>query len=115
MSEPTPGPAGASQGAAGLEKQVIEVLRTVHDPEIPINIYELGLIYSIEVDAGRKVRIAMTLTTPHCPVAGSMPGEIEHKVRALPGVAEVKVDLVWEPRWDKSMMSEAARLELGFM
>lgn len=99
-----------------LKDQAIGILMETYDPEIPVNIYELGLIYGVEADedAG-KIDITMTLTTPMCPVADSMPGEIQEKVAALDGVNDVTVDLVWEPPWDMSMLSDAAKLELGMM
>ncbi len=93
---------------------VVDALRGVFDPEIPVNIHELGLIYRCDVSADGNVEIDMTLTAPACPVAGEMPGTVENAVRAVPGVNDVKVELVWDPPWDQSMMSEAARLELGF-
>jgi FeS assembly SUF system protein len=93
---------------------VIEMLRTCYDPEIPVDIYELGLIYQVDVDEAGKVSIRMTLTSPMCPVAGSLPGEVEAKVRSVPGVTDAAIDLVWEPPWDPSLMSEAAKLQLGF-
>jgi FeS assembly SUF system protein len=96
-----------------LEQRVIAALRTCYDPEIPVNIYELGLIYKLDVDASRKVNIRMTLTSPACPVAGSLPGEVQAKVQAVPGVTSANVELVWDPPWDKDRMSEAAMLELG--
>lgn len=96
-----------------LEGQVIEAVRTCYDPEIPVNIYELGLIYDVRVALDGGVLIAMTLTSPHCPAAQSLPREIEMKVQAIPGVSAVKINVVWEPPWNPSMMSEAARLELG--
>ena len=92
---------------------VIEVLRTIRDPELPINIYEMGLIYAIEVDADDVVTIRMTLTTPSCPAAETLPPEVESKVRAIPGIKDVKLELVWEPPWTSDRMSEAARLEAG--
>ena len=98
-----------------VEAQVLEALRTCFDPEIPVNIYELGLIYNVNVEEGGAVTIAMTLTSPHCPAAQSMPAEIEEKVKAISGVSDVKIDLVWDPPWDPSKMSEAARLQLGMM
>lgn len=101
-------------GPGELEMAVIDALRGVYDPEIPVNIHELGLIYRCDVAADGNVEIDMTLTAPACPVAGEMPGMVETAVRAVPGVKEVKVELVWDPPWDQSMMSEAARLELGF-
>ena len=97
-----------------LTEQVIDVLRTVYDPEIPVNIYDLGLVYDIDVDpAAGRVHIKMTLTAPGCPVAQTFPGTVECAVRELPAVTEVCVELVWDPPWDRSRMSEAARLTLG--
>ena len=98
-----------------LEAQVLDALRTCYDPEIPVNIYELGLVYEVNVDDEGVVAIRMTLTSPHCPAVQSLPAEIEGKVKAVPGVNDVKLDLVWEPPWDPSKMSEAARLQLGMM
>jgi FeS assembly SUF system protein len=97
------------------QEQVIEVLQTCFDPEIPINIYELGLIYEVKVEPSNEVYIKMTLTSPHCPAAGSLPPEVEAKVRSIPGVMNTQIDVVWDPIWNPSMMSEAARLELGMM
>lgn len=97
-----------------IEAQVIETLQTCFDPEIPVNIYELGLIYGIHVSDTGFVTVKMTLTTPHCPAAQSLPSEVDAKIRKVQGVTGVKVDVVWEPSWNPSMMSEAARLELGF-
>ena len=96
-----------------IEGQVVEAIRTCYDPEIPVNIYELGLIYDIRVALDGGVLVSMTLTTPHCPAAQSLPREVEMKVRAIPGVTAVKINVVWEPPWNPSMMSDAARLELG--
>jgi len=98
-----------------IEAQVIEALRTCFDPEIPVNIYEMGLIYDLKVAPEGAVTIQMTLTSPHCPAVQSLPAEIESKVRAVPGVSDVTIDLVWDPPWDPSKMSEAARLQLGMM
>jgi FeS assembly SUF system protein len=98
-----------------IEAEVIEALRTVFDPEIPVNVYELGLIYLVEVSGEGAVMIRMTLTSPHCPAVQSMPAEIEGKVRTISGVTDVSIDLVWDPPWDQSKMSEAARLQLGMM
>lgn len=95
------------------ESAVKHILQTVYDPEIPVNIYELGLIYDVKIDDSGLVEIKMTLTTPNCPAAGSLPGEIEQKIRGLEGVTNVTVEIVWEPMWNPSMMSEAARLQLG--
>jgi FeS assembly SUF system protein len=98
-----------------IEAEVLDALRTCFDPEIPVNIYELGLIYDVHVDSTGMVTIKMTLTSPHCPAAQSLPAEIEGKVKVAPGVTDVKIDIVWEPPWDPSKMSEAARLQLGMM
>ncbi len=98
---------------AELNNKVIEVLKTCYDPEIPVNIYELGLIYEVNIDDESKVDIKMTLTSPMCPVAGSLPPEVENKVKGVEGVADCKVSVVWEPTWGMHMMSEAAKLELG--
>jgi FeS assembly SUF system protein len=94
---------------------VVEACRTVHDPEIPVNIYDLGLVYTIEITEAGDVNIAMSLTAPGCPVAGEMPGWVAEAVEPLPGVRHVDVELVWEPQWGMEMMSDEARLELGFM
>lgn len=108
-SPPTP-----AEAPEELKMAVVDALRGVFDPEIPVNIHELGLIYRCDVSADGKVEIDMTLTAPACPVAGEMPGMVENAVRAVPGVEDAKVELVWDPPWDQTMMSEAARLELGF-
>jgi FeS assembly SUF system protein len=92
---------------------VIGILKDTYDPEIPVNIYELGLVYAVEVGAENDVTVRMTLTSPACPVAGSLPGEVEAKIAKVPGVKSAKVDLVWDPPWDPSKLSEAARLQLG--
>jgi FeS assembly SUF system protein len=97
-----------------VRSAVVDVLKTVYDPEIPVDIWELGLIYDLDVDEGGGVRIRMTLTSPMCPVAETLPPEVEAKARGVPGVSDVKLDLVWDPPWSPSMMSEAARLELNF-
>jgi FeS assembly SUF system protein len=97
-----------------LHDKIIEKVRTCYDPEIPVNIYDLGLIYEVKVEPTGQVNVRMTLTSPACPAAGTLPGEVEDKITVLPGVTGVKVEVVWEPTWDKSMMSEAARLQLGF-
>jgi FeS assembly SUF system protein len=106
-------PAGAPVDVHKMEQLIIDALHTVYDPEIPVDIYELGLIYSIDVAPDGKVAITMTLTTPACPVAGSMPGQVEKVVRMIDGVTDVVVDLVWEPTWGPSMMTESARLQLN--
>ncbi len=112
-TEPAPPAAMSAKSEGELENAVVEVLQTVYDPEIPVNIYELGLIYDLDVQATGRVHIQMTLTAPACPVAGTLPGEIQAKVAGVPGVTEAEVELVWEPAWDPSRMSEAARLQLG--
>ena len=96
-----------------LKSQVIEVLETCFDPEIPVNIYELGLIYDIDIDDAAVVAIQMTLTSPACPVAGTLPPEVENKVKNIEGVSSAKVEVVWEPPWTPERMTEAARLQLG--
>lgn len=96
-----------------LEEKIVAALRTCYDPEIPVNIHELGLIYGIDIDADNNVKLRMTLTSPACPAAGTLPPEVEAKVKSIPGVASAKVEIVWEPTWDPSRMTEAARLTLG--
>jgi FeS assembly SUF system protein len=96
-----------------LHDKIVEKLRTCYDPEIPVNIYDLGLIYEVKVEPSADVYVKMTLTSPMCPAAGTLPGEVEDKIVMLPGVKNVKVDVVWEPTWNKDMMTEAARLQLG--
>ena len=98
-----------------LGREIIEALRTVYDPEIPVNIYELGLIYKIDIEDTDKVLLEMTLTSPHCPVAETLPGEVEHKVAAVDGVVGCEVKVVWDPPWNPSMMTEEAQLELGMI
>ena len=109
MQEAT-SPANAEE----IRERIIERLRTVYDPEIPVDIWELGLIYDLDVDEAGAVKIRMTLTSPMCPVAETLPPEVEAKARAVEGVTDLKLDLVWDPPWSPSMMSEAARLELNF-
>ncbi|NQY51509.1 MAG: SUF system Fe-S cluster assembly protein [Piscirickettsiaceae bacterium] len=96
-----------------IKDNIIKMLRTIYDPEIPVNIYELGLIYKIDVDKLGKVMINMTLTAPGCPVAQTFPGDVETKISTVTGVNQVNVELVWEPAWNKERMSEAAQLQLG--
>jgi FeS assembly SUF system protein len=98
---------------AAVKNDIVAALCTCFDPEIPVNIYELGLIYDIEIAATGGVAIRMTLTSPMCPAAGSLPGDVQRKVQAVPKITAVKVDVVWDPPWDKERMSEAARLQLG--
>ena len=107
------GPEVAGGGDAELRERVIAALKEVYDPEIPLNIYDLGLIYRIEIDPNLNASIDMTLTSPNCPVAGSLPGEVENAARSAEGVGEVAVELVWDPPWDMDRMGEAAKLELG--
>ena len=96
-----------------LKPRIVDTLHTVFDPEIPVNIYDLGLIYDVLVDAAGVVGVRMTLTAPACPAAQTLPLEVERKIRALEGVTDVKVEIVWEPPWDKDRMSDAAKLQLG--
>ena len=96
-----------------LKEKVIEEIKKIYDPEIPVNIYELGLIYKIEVDQKNKVKVDMTLTSPNCPVAESLPKEVKDNIMKVEGVSDVNLNLVWEPPWDKDKMSEAAKLELN--
>jgi FeS assembly SUF system protein len=107
-------PTKSAQQKALLEK-VIDAVRTVYDPELPVNIYELGLIYDIAVDENNRVFVKMTLTAPGCPVAGSLPPEVESKIEMIPEVTSAAVELVWDPPWSKDRMSEAALLELGLL
>ncbi len=106
-------PADAPGGA--LQESVIEALKSIYDPEIPVDIYELGLIYDVAVSEDGDAIVTMTLTTPHCPVAESMPGEVELCVLSVPGIRDAEVKLVWDPPWDPSKMSDEARLELGML
>jgi FeS assembly SUF system protein len=99
--------------AEALKQRAVATLRTVYDPEIPINIYDLGLIYKIEADAQNNLSVQMTLTAPNCPVAGSLPAEVEHKLRSIPGVGNVKLELTFDPPWTKENMSPEARMALG--
>mgnify|MGYP001296080662 FL=1 len=112
MSVAMPSPA-APDAAPDLEQRVVGALKKVYDPEIPVNIHDLGLIYSINVANGGSVQVTMTLTAPACPVAGTLPGEVERAVRSVEGVSEAKVDLVWDPPWNPGMMSKMARVMLG--
>lgn len=120
MSDPLPIPIQNEAGfltEADIERireGVVTALQSVYDPEIPVNIYELGLIYSLEVSSAGVVVVQMTLTSPGCPVAGTLPGEVETKILSVPGVKAAQVELVWDPPWSMDRMSEAARLELGF-
>jgi FeS assembly SUF system protein len=127
LTTPTPNPETPDAPAAGdlsavvadaartdaLKPKIVEAISTVYDPEIPVNIWELGLIYDIVVDASGVAAVTMTLTSPGCPAAQSLPGEVAEKVKAVPGVSDARVEVVWEPAWTKDRMSEAAKLQLG--
>lgn len=124
QSEPAPSPAQSADAQAPqegtvdpteLREKIIQVLHTVYDPEIPVDIWELGLIYRLDIREDGDVYIQMTLTSPMCPVAGSLPPEVQQKVASVPGVRNVQVDLTWDPPWHMGMMSDVARLKLGFM
>lgn len=108
-----PAPA-VTEGDEALQEAIIEAIKEIYDPEIPVNIYDLGLIYGVEVNNGHAL-VSMTLTTPHCPVAESMPSEVELRVGAVPGVGDAEVVLVWDPPWDPAKMTDEARLELGML
>ena len=105
----------AAAGNDELKERVVEALKSVYDPEIPVDIYELGLIYDIEISEDGDATVTMTLTTPHCPVAETLPNEVELRVLSVPGVRDAEVNLVWDPPWDPSKMSDEARLELGML
>ena len=107
-------PTGTEPGG-DLYEAVIEALKEIYDPEIPVNIYDLGLIYDVTISPENHAKVLMTLTTPNCPVAESMPGEVELRVSTVPGVRDAEVNLVWDPAWDPSKMSDEARLELGML
>ncbi len=113
VAEAPPPEAGAS--GAALQARLIAALRAIHDPEIPVNIYDLGLIYRLDVDPAGRVEVDMTLTAPACPVAGTLPGMVASALRAVEGVTEVAVELVWDPPWSVEHMSEEARLTLGML
>jgi FeS assembly SUF system protein len=113
VDKPEVGPMDPT-ATAELQSKVIEQIKTVFDPEIPVDIYELGLVYDIIADAEKRVLVKMTLTSPACPSAQQIPSEVRYKVKAIPGVTNAWVEIVWEPPWDKERMSEAAKLQLGF-
>jgi FeS assembly SUF system protein len=117
MAETTPSeePSAAPGDAEAIRGRVIDELRTIFDPEIPVNIYELGLVYDVEVSGEGAVDVRMTLTSPMCPAVEELPSEAEFKIRQVPGVTGVTLDLVWDPPWSPDMMSEAAKLELGML
>jgi len=104
-----------TEPGGALYESVVDALKEIFDPEIPVNIYDLGLIYGVEVSPEADVAVTMTLTTPHCPVAESMPAEVELRVSSVPGVRDAEVNLVWDPPWDPAKMSDEARLELGML
>ena len=108
-------PFDATGGGGDLYEAVISALKEIYDPEIPVNIYDLGLIYGVEVDDESDVTVTMTLTTPHCPVAETMPGEVELRAASVPGVRDAEVNLVWDPPWGPDKMTDEARLELGML
>ena len=114
LAEKKPAPDPATSNEA-LVEAVVEALKSIYDPEIPVDIYELGLIYDVAVSADGDAVVSMTLTTPNCPVAESMPGEVELRVLSVPGIRDAEVKLVWDPPWDPSKMSDEARLELGML
>ena len=107
-------PEPVAEGDEALQDAVIEALKEIYDPEIPVNIYDLGLIYGVEINGGHAL-VTMTLTTPHCPVAESMPGEVELRVGAVPGIGDAEGNLVWDPPWGPDKMTDEARLELGML
>jgi FeS assembly SUF system protein len=118
MQESTP--AGEREASPAIDRaqteaNVIAALRTIYDPEIPVNIYDLGLVYGLDIDANGKVDIRMTLTAPGCPVAETFPGTVEQRIYEVPGVSEVRVELVWEPAWNPERLSEDAKLKLGML
>jgi FeS assembly SUF system protein len=110
-----PAPVSGGEPGGALYEAVIEALKEIYDPEIPVNIYDLGLIYGVEVTGDGHAAVTMTLTTPHCPVAESMPGEVELRVGSVPGVGSAEVNLVWDPPWDPAKMTDEAKLELGML
>lgn len=102
-------------GNAVLEDSIIDTIKTVYDPEIPVDVYELGLIYEVKINSDKTVDVEMTLTSPNCPVAESLPNEVKEAIASVEGVKSVNIDMVFEPAWDQTMMSEEAKLELGFL
>jgi FeS assembly SUF system protein len=112
--QPTPPPSAGEIGG-DLYEAVVDALKDIYDPEIPVNIYDLGLVYGVDVTEGGSVAVTMTLTTPNCPVAESMPGEVELRVGSVPGVSTAEVNLVWDPPWDPQKMSDDAKLDLGML
>jgi len=115
VSESQPADTNQDVNGEGIKEKVIEVLKSCYDPEIPVDIYELGLIYDIDVKSSGAVAVKMTLTSPMCPVAESLPPEVESKIAKVPGITEASVEVVWDPTWTMDMMSEAAKLQLGML
>ena len=115
LAQQQPAEAPGEAPGGDLYEAVIEALKEIYDPEIPVNIYDLGLIYDVEITPERHAMVKMTLTTPHCPVAESMPGEVELRVGSVPGIGHAEVELVWDPPWDPQKMSDEAKLELGML
>lgn len=111
----SPGAVSPAQPGGALYEAVVDALKDIYDPEIPVNIYDLGLIYGVDASEDGDVVVTMTLTTPHCPVAESMPGEVELRVGSVPGVRDAEVNLVWDPPWGPDKMTDEARLELGML
>ena len=110
-----PAPLTGTEPGGDLYESVIDALKDIYDPEIPVNIYDLGLIYGVEITPDHHAKVKMTLTTPHCPVAESMPGEVELRVGAVPGIGDAEVERVWDPPWDPQKMTDEAKLELGML
>jgi FeS assembly SUF system protein len=115
LAKPPAAEAAPEMSGGELYEAVIDALKEIYDPEIPVNIYDLGLIYDVEITPEHHAMVKMTLTTPHCPVAESMPGEVELRVGAVPGVGHAEVELVWDPPWDPQKMTDEAKLELGML
>jgi FeS assembly SUF system protein len=113
--QPAPAEAAPVEPGGDLYEAVIEALKEIYDPEIPVNIYDLGLIYDVDITPEHHAMVKMTLTTPHCPVAESMPGEVELRVGSVPGIGHAEVELVWDPPWDPQKMTDEAKLELGML
>ncbi len=113
--EPKPAEPAPVEPGGDIYEAVIEALKEIYDPEIPVNIYDLGLIYDVTITPENHAKVQMTLTTPHCPVAESMPGEVELRVGAVPGIGDAEVELVWDPPWDPQKMTDEAKLELGML
>ena len=112
---PAPAPAGAAVPVDKLESAIVDVIKTIYDPEIPVNIYEIGLIYGVDVEPDGTVHVKMTLTSPGCPAAQEIPAEVKTRVESIPGVRAADVEIVWDPVWNPTMMSDAAKLQLGFL